>query len=261
MDNTCFLIFSSKEKKIKGILFDYLIKKEYNKYMDTLLKFMYVFAFCSTSGWVLELIYRSVMGKKIVNPGFLTGCCLPVYGFGGIAMFIICSADFSFITIEALNILLRFFIAVIVMTAIEFATGFIALKFYNVRLWDYSTRWLNFKGIICPLFSTIWGIISLVYYFLLFPFITNSFAYLSDKIWFILIIGAYYGVFIVDAITSLDLMSKLKKYAFAIKQTVNIEHIKIKIREDRIKRRKKFDAFMLKAHQEIRRFLDLNKNQ
>ncbi|MBR1867634.1 MAG: putative ABC transporter permease [Clostridia bacterium] len=229
--------------------------------MDTLLKFAYIFAFCSTSGWVLELIYRSVMGKKIVNPGLLTGCCLPIYGLGGIAMYLICSAEFSFIKIEFLKIIFIVFIAMVVMTVIEFISGYVAIKVFNVRLWDYSTRRFNFKGIICPLFSIIWGIISLGYYFLLYPLFSNTYAYLLGQTWFILAIGFYFGVFIVDAVTSLDLMSKIKGYAKTIKQTVNIENIKLKIREDRIKRKKKFDAFMLKAHQEIRRFLDLNKNQ
>ena len=38
------------------------------------------------------------------------------------------------------------------MTLIELIGGLISLK-NKIRLWDYRDRWLNYKGIICPLFS------------------------------------------------------------------------------------------------------------
>ena len=54
----------------------------------------------------------------------------------------------------------------LLMTLIELIGGIIGLK-NNVRLWDYSDIWGNYKGLICPLFSLIWTLIGALYYFVL----------------------------------------------------------------------------------------------
>ena len=44
----------------------------------------------SFGGWVLELIYRRYFSShKWINPGFLVGPCLPLYGFGVTFLFLI----------------------------------------------------------------------------------------------------------------------------------------------------------------------------
>ena len=47
----------------------------------------FVFMVFSGVGWVLELLFRRfVSAKKWVNPGFLKGPCLPIYGTGVVVM-------------------------------------------------------------------------------------------------------------------------------------------------------------------------------
>ena len=57
----------------------------------------------------------------------------------------------------------------LIMTLIELIGGWIGLK-NNVKLWDYSDQWGNYKGIICPLFSAIWTAAGALYYYLSFQF-------------------------------------------------------------------------------------------
>ena len=56
----------------------------------------FVFMVFSGVGWVLELFFRRfVSAKKWVNPGFLKGPCLPIYGTGVVVMTGVCPAHVS----------------------------------------------------------------------------------------------------------------------------------------------------------------------
>ena len=55
-----------------------------------LLKYLFIFAIFSVVGWILEVTYRSITNKKFINPGFLSGCAIPLYGFGVVILNIIC---------------------------------------------------------------------------------------------------------------------------------------------------------------------------
>ena len=47
-----------------------------------------LFVIGSLLGWVIELFFRRfVSQKKWMNPGFLTGPYLPIYGFGVIVLY------------------------------------------------------------------------------------------------------------------------------------------------------------------------------
>lgn len=54
---------------------------------------LYLFFFGGVGGWVLELFFRRFFSganpeRKWLNPGFLFGPCLPLYGFGTVLLFI-----------------------------------------------------------------------------------------------------------------------------------------------------------------------------
>ena len=50
-------------------------------------KILFIFSFTSVLGWVIETTYRFIMSKKLVNPGFMSGCVVPIYGFGAIILY------------------------------------------------------------------------------------------------------------------------------------------------------------------------------
>lgn len=47
-----------------------------------------------------------------------------------------------------------------IVTFLELFVGY-ALISNGVRMWDYSGQWLNYKGLICPLFSLFWFLLSI----------------------------------------------------------------------------------------------------
>lgn len=46
-----------------------------------------------------------------------------------------------------------------VITFCEFVSGVLFNKILKLKVWDYSDRPLNFKGLICPLYSFLWGLL------------------------------------------------------------------------------------------------------
>lgn len=50
------------------------------------------------------------------------------------------------------------------ITAMELVSG-LMLRHFGIRMWDYSNQWMNYKGVICPLFSFCWFFLSLAIVF------------------------------------------------------------------------------------------------
>ena len=82
-------------------------------------------------------------------------------------------------------------IMAICITVIEYIAGLIFIKGMNIKLWDYSDQWGNVQGIICPLFSFFWLLLSATYYFFIHPYILNSLDWLAQNLCFFL----YYWIF------------------------------------------------------------------
>ena len=153
----------------------------------------------SIIGWVLELFYRkffeSVQNpqKRWVNPGFLTGPWLPVYGFGATALFAMSFIETYISRIDAGGIfhyaIMIVFMALI-MTGIEFVAGIIFIKGMKIRLWDYTEEWGNIWGIICPKYTLFWAILSAAYYFFLFPPFLDLVLWFIEHPWFSFVVGA-----------------------------------------------------------------------
>ena len=57
--------------------------------MEIFLILTFLFAVGALCGWVLELFFRRFNSKKWINPGFLHGPYLPLYGFGLALLFLI----------------------------------------------------------------------------------------------------------------------------------------------------------------------------
>lgn len=198
--------------------------------VSSMIVFKYLFIFClfSVVGWVLELTYRSIINKKIVNPGFMTGCVVPLYGTGAVILNLICNL---FIPIESkYKIIIIFVLSIILLSILEYFTGYALLKFFNLKLWDYSKRKCNINGFICLEFSFIWGFLSLIFYKLVFPWINEfSLNFVNSNIG-IFSLGIFMGVFIIDLCVSINMLNKLTKYAKQIRVTIDMEKLKLEAR-------------------------------
>ncbi|MCR5741052.1 MAG: putative ABC transporter permease [Gammaproteobacteria bacterium] len=166
----------------------------------------------SLMGWIIELFFRRfVSQKKWMNPGFLTGPYLPIYGFGIVVLYAISNIPLG-ITSPILDVIVRVLIIGLGMTVIEFIAGLIFIKGLGVKLWDYSDRKGNIMGLICPLFSLIWIVVGSLYYFFVNPFFVNAITWISENLIYTYFIGIVIGMMIVDLSYSIHLATRLKDF-------------------------------------------------
>lgn len=170
-----------------------------------------LFVIGSLLGWVIELFFRRfVSQKKWVNPGFLTGPYLPIYGFGVVVLYLMSSLNLP-IDNDVANAIIKVLLIGVGMTVIEFVAGLIFIKGCNVKLWDYSNRKGNIMGIICPTFSLIWLLVGSLYYFFLNPYLVKAITWISENLIYTYFIGIFMGMMLVDLAYSIHLATKLKE--------------------------------------------------
>ena len=87
--------------------------------MNFFLILAFLFFVGSSIGWAIELFFRRFFSaKKWINPGFLVGPYLPIYGFGVVGLFLLSRVDFP-VNNETLNICLKLLLMALAMTLIE----------------------------------------------------------------------------------------------------------------------------------------------
>ncbi len=212
--------------------------------MNEFLIITFLFFIGSLTGWVLELFYRrfSKKGrtiKKWINPGFLTGPYLPLYGFSLVSLYLLAHIKIGFIKGEAMQKVCLFIVMAIVVTFIEYIAGLIFIKSMKIKLWDYSNEWGNIKGIICPRFTCYWMILSAIYYFMIHPSILNALHWLAKHLAFSFVIGFFYGVFLVDLCYSMKVMARIRQFAIDYELEVRYEELKHEIAKRNEKYKKK----------------------
>ena len=61
-----------------------------------------------------------------------------------------------------LDLFLQGCIGSIIVTISELFIG-LSLQYLNLQpMWDYSNEWMNYKGVICPLFSFLWILLAII---------------------------------------------------------------------------------------------------
>lgn len=196
--------------------------------MHILVKYLFLFLSGAALGWGLEVIYRRFFGltKKWMNPGFLSGPYLPLYGCGVSILYFISDLN--------INIWIKILLFCFSTTFIEFMTGLFFIKVYKTKLWDYSHLKFNFKGIIHPLYSFFWTILSLIFYFALYPYFYNKIGFLYEHLEFSLFIGFIFGIIFLDTLRSFNVLVTIKKTIESLEDKsifINYENLKLTIKE------------------------------
>lgn len=222
-------------------------------------------------GYVLEVLFRRfITAHKWVNPGFMKGPWLPMYGFGLLIIFLICYLLYTFLPSEwtfynpfgdlygrtgasgpTVYDLVPLAIMSVGLIGLEFTAGLIFVKGFRVKLWDYSNMRGNILGIICPLFNLIWCAVAVLYYYLINPLVYRIFSSLFDYMfgssphfWFIFLIGLVYGIFFIDLVDSLGLFTKVAKVAKESNIVTTYENVRNEQRKRNREARKKIAEAM-----------------
>lgn len=158
-------------------------------------------------GWVWECCYVSVLEKKIVNRGFVSGPVCTIYGVGALAVYLILKP-------LAGKWILLFFSGVILATVLEYVTATVMETLFHTSWWDYTEFKFNYKGRICLSSSIAWGGASLLLFLVLQP-LMNKFVSLYPvpvgKI-FVCVCAVIYCIdFVFATIAAADVSKQLEK--------------------------------------------------
>lgn len=122
----------------------------------------FYFILYSFLGFLLETVYRSIVTKGLVYPGLLYGPYCPIYGFGTFFLLVL------LVPIKD-NLLIFLPAAFLIISLLEYVTGYLLEKLLNLRLWDYSSNFLNINGRISLKFSFYWTILAYVFIYFIHP--------------------------------------------------------------------------------------------
>lgn len=173
-------------------------------------KTLYWFFLYGFIGWGVEVVYAAVKTHKLVNRGFLCGPICPIYGFGMVGLIysvsLIPMPDSGSMSAVAI-----FFIGMILTTAIELVGGWALFKIYHIRWWDYSNMKFNLGGYICPQFSLLWGLGSVLMIKVVHPLLARGSSPMPFNIMLIVDV-VLLVLFIVDVAASTAAAIGLNKY-------------------------------------------------
>ena len=168
--------------------------------------FFYFFMFFCYSifGWVMECICCSINEKRFVHDrGFLIGPYCPIYGYGAMYMYLFLNRYYD-------DLITLFVMAVVGTSLLEYLTSYFMEKIFKARWWDYSNVRFNLEGRICLKNSIAFGILGILFVYVLNPFFLSIVDKMSQSL-LIIISVICFTVFLIDNILSFTIMSKLKK--------------------------------------------------
>lgn len=224
------------------------------------MKFFLVITFLffagSIIGWGIELVFRRFFSKnnperKWINPGFLTGPYLPLYGFSLVILFLLTFIDVSFIENPYLQKAVLFCLMALCITLFEYIAGMIFIVGMKIRLWDYSKNWGNIKGIICPQFTFYWWLLSATYYFFIHPQILEWLYWFVNHIEFSFVVGFFYGVFTIDVCYSLRIMTRIRRFARENEVIIHLTELQQQIRQKNDENKEKLHFWLTMKSEQL----------
>ena len=133
--------------------FTRLCKPEQNTIQNILSLMIFFFFTGSVCGYVWEVLIFLVKEGTFRNRGFLYGPWLPVYGIGAVLFSVILSPrellPDSSGKYKKNHPVTVFFLSALLGSGLELVIGWFLDLFWNLRYWDYSGYFLDFRGYIC----------------------------------------------------------------------------------------------------------------
>jgi uncharacterized membrane protein len=126
-------------------------------------------------GWLYESALRSVLEKKLVDSGLLTGPVCPIYGFGALLV-IFCLYR------RTDNLLLIFVFSMLLTCSVEYITSLILEKLFHAKWWDYSHMRFNFQGRVSLVGAVVFGGLSVLLIKFVHPFVVERLEWLPEPV-------------------------------------------------------------------------------
>ncbi|OKP94357.1 putative ABC transporter permease [Paenibacillus sp. P46E] len=141
-------------------------------------EYFFYFMLYSFLGWVLEGSYNLYSQGAFRKEGFLKGPFKPMYGFA--PLLLVALKDLS------LPLPLLIALALIIPSAVEYASGWLLKYAFHKQWWDYSGMAYQLRGHICLKFSLYWWGLATLCIYGLQPFVEMLYQPIS-AIWMLLL--------------------------------------------------------------------------
>lgn len=198
----------------------------------------FYFIFYSILGFLLETVYRSFVTRSLVYPGLLFGPYCPIYGVGTIFLLILLGPIKD-------NLLIFIPAAFILISLLEYITGYLMEKLLDLRLWDYSRNFLNINGRISLKFSLYWTILAYLFIYFIHPIFINI-PLLLDRIGILSLLK-----YILIPAMLIDLLFTVNKAIYTRKEISALDLILNEIEELKENAEERIDALKENAEERI----------
>lgn len=145
--------------------------------IDKILVMSIIMVISGIFGFIYEVLFYKIELGYFVKRGTVYGPWIPIYGFGGLFIFI---TTYKYKDKASLT----FLISLLVCGLLEFMTGYLLYHIEGIRLWDYNNEILNFGnigGYVCLRSVVFFGLSGLFLMRCVLPLITNLKTKLSFK--------------------------------------------------------------------------------
>lgn len=131
------------------------------KLIDFLCYLFLIFLIGCVTGWIYEEIFYWITEGMLRNRGILYGPWLPIYGIGALGIY-------AMKPVKKHPVLL-FVLCAVISGVVEYIIGYVSLRFFGMRLWDYRGLLWNLEGIICFRSVMSFAVLGIVFHYLLEP--------------------------------------------------------------------------------------------
>ncbi len=176
-----------------------------------LLELFLIFVVSSLLGFFIETIYRSLQEKTIIKPGFLSGPYLPIYGTSALV--------FWGIALLPIDVIYKFILFILIPNLLELIVGGFFLRYYDMRLWDYTEEPFNYKGFISIKYAFFWLVLAIIFYIFLFPGYQSMIAFFREHVIYYFFLGILGGIMLVDMVASFSIAIKVKTFLRELNKT------------------------------------------
>ncbi len=160
--------------------------------------YLTIFFFYSILGYIMETSLSFLMDDGFTS-GILYGPWTPLYGLGALIIIFLSEKLFKNLHMNKIvETIIIFFIVTSILTLLEYISGNLIEKLLNMVYWDYSDLPLHFGKYICLPISLIWGILSIIFIYIINPLCKNIIKKIPNFITIIIFI-----CFIADIILSI----------------------------------------------------------
>lgn len=157
----------------------------------------------SIMGWFLECIHCSIRSKKLTyDRGMLLGPYCPIYGMGGIIIYL-------FLTKYQNDPIALFLLAAVGTSILEYITSFLLEKIFKARWWDYSHKPFNIEGRICLENAILFGILAMIFIYIVNPVFIEFIKNINKDVLKIVSIITMI-LFTIDMVLSFTIITRLK---------------------------------------------------